>query len=77
MILMVQAMYCDMENDLQDIVSQYTKYYKVKSRNITPERTSIVIELRVKDGGALVQSIGALEGILYVSMIDHDGEVTF
>lgn len=77
MILMVQAMYCDMENDLQDIVSQYTKYYKVKSRNITPERTSIVMELRVKDGGALVQSIGALEGILYVSMIDHDGEVTF
>ena len=49
----------------------------MKSRNITPERTSIVIELRVKDGGALVQSIGALEGILYVSMIDHDGEVTF
>lgn len=77
MILMVQAMYCDMENDLRDIVSQYTKYYKVKSRNITPERTSIVMELRVKDGGALVQSIGALEGILYVSMIDHDGEVTF
>ncbi len=77
MILMVQGMYCDMENDLCDIVSQYTKYYKVKSRNITPERTSIVMELRVKDGGALVQSIGALEGILYVSMIDHDGEVTF
>ena len=77
MILMVQGMYCDMENDLCDIVSQYTKYYKVKSRNITPERTSIVMELRVKDGGALVQSIGSLEGILYVSMIDHDGEVTF
>ena len=77
MILMVQAMYCDMENDIHDIVSQYTKYYKVKSRNITPERTSIVMELRVKDGGALVQSIGSLEGILYVSMIDHDGEVTF
>ena len=77
MILMVQAMYCEMENDIHDIVSQYTKYYKVKSRNITPERTSIVMELRVKDGGALVQSIGSLEGILYVSMIDHDGEVTF
>ena len=77
MVLMVQAMYWDMENDIHDIVSQYTKYYKVKSRNITPERTSIVMELRVKDGGALVQSIGSLEGILYVSMIDHDGEVTF
>ncbi|MDE7477155.1 MAG: DUF4956 domain-containing protein, partial [Lachnospiraceae bacterium] len=77
MILMVQAAYCDMESDISDMVSQYTKYYKVKSRNITPERTSIVMELRVKDGGELVQSISSLEGILYVSMIDHDGEVTY
>ena len=77
MILMVQAMYCDMESDISDIVSKYTKYYKVKSRNITPERTSIVMELRVKDGGELVQSISSLDGVLYVSMIDHDGEVTY
>lgn len=77
MILMVQAVYCDMESDISDIVSKYTKYYKVKSRNITPERTSIVMELRVKDGGELVQSISSLDGVLYVSMIDHDGEVTY
>lgn len=59
------------------IVSEYTKFYKVKSRNITPERTSIVMELRVKDGGSLVQKISGIEGVAYVSIIDHDGEVTF
>lgn len=77
MILMVQAVYCDMEEDIGSIVSEYAKYYKVKSRNITPERTSIVMELRVKDGGALVQKLSGLEGVEYVSIIDHDGEVTY
>ena len=77
MILMVQTMYCDMEEDISKIVLEYTKYFKVKSRNITPERTSIVMELRVKDSGGLVQKLSSLEGVSYVSMIDHDGEVTY
>ncbi|MFG6342603.1 MAG: DUF4956 domain-containing protein [Lachnospiraceae bacterium] len=77
MILMIQGVYCDLEEDICRIVSEYTKFYKVKSRNITPERTSIVMELRVKDGGSLVQKISGIEGVAYVSIIDHDGEVTF
>ena len=77
MILMVQTMYCDMEEDISKVVTEYTKYFKVKSRNIAPERMSIVMELRVKDGGGLVQKLSALEGVSYVSIIDHDGEVTY
>lgn len=77
MILMVQTMYCDMEEDIDHVIMQYTKYYKVKSRNITSDQTSIVVELRIKDGGSLVRDLGSLEGVSYVSMIDHDGEVTY
>lgn len=77
MILMVQMTYHDMEKEISGILSDYTRYYKVKSRNISPEQTSIVVELRVRDGGGLVQKLGSLEGITYVSIIDHDGEVTY
>lgn len=77
MILMVQTRYCDMEEDINKVIMQYTKYYKVKSRNITSDQTSIVVELRIKDGGSLVRDLGSLEGVSYVSMIDHDGEVTY
>ena len=66
-----------MEDDISKVVSEYTKYFKVKSRNIAPERMSIVMELRVKDGGSLVQKLSGLEGVSYVSIIDHDGEVTY
>ena len=58
-------------------VSRYAKYYNIKSRNTTPGRPSIVIDLRVKAGGGLVQELSSLDGIEYVSIIDHDGEVTF
>lgn len=77
MILMVQGVYCDLEDDIGRIVSEYTKVYKVKSRNITPERTSIVMELRIKDGGGLVQRLSGIDGVEYVSIIDHDGEITY
>ena len=77
MILMVQMTYHDMEKEISGILSEYTKYYKVKSRNISPEQTSIIVELRVRDGGGLVQKLSSLEGITYVSIIDHDGEVTY
>ena len=66
-----------MEEDINKVIMQYTKYYKVKSRNITSDQTSIVVELRIKDGGSLVQNLSSLEGVSYVSMIDHDGEVTY
>lgn len=77
MILMVQGVYCDLEDDIGTIVSEYTKLYKVKSRNITPERASIVMELRIKDGGGLVRRLSRIDGVEYVSIIDHDGEITY
>lgn len=77
MILMVQTENCDIEEEIGSIVSEYTKYYKIKSRNVTSERTSIVMELRVREGGVLVRKLSSLDGVFYVSMIDHDGEVTY
>lgn len=76
-ILVVQAVRKDMEKNITDIISGYSKHYKVKSRNMNSNGLNMVIELRVKDGGALLQSICALEGVDYASLLDHDGDVTF
>ena len=37
----------------------------------------MVIEMRIKDGGGLLQEINSIENVEYVSILDHDGEVTF
>ncbi|MDE7268266.1 MAG: DUF4956 domain-containing protein [Lachnospiraceae bacterium] len=76
-ILVVQTVNNDMEKNITDIISGYSKHYTVKSRNMTVSGLNMVIELRVKDGGALLQSICKLEGVDYASLLDHDGDVTF
>ena len=37
----------------------------------------MVVELSVKEGDKLLKDICALEGVENVSLLDHDGEVTF
>jgi hypothetical protein len=37
----------------------------------------MVIELRVKDGLKLTRSVSALPGVTSVSLLSHDGEVTY
>lgn len=76
-ILVVRAAQNDIEKNITDIISDYTKHYKVKSRNMSVDGLNMVIELRVKDGGALLSGIYELEGVDYASLLDHDGDVTF
>lgn len=44
------------EKSITDIISGYSKHYTVKSKNITVNGFHMVIELRVKEGGALLQN---------------------
>ena len=77
MILVVNAAKLDAEDDVCAVVKKYTKLYQVKSRNLTASSLDLVIELRTAEGSKLVQEAMALEGISSVSLLSHDGEVTF
>lgn len=76
-ILVVECAAKDTENDITRVVSQYSNYYKVKSRSISQDKLNMVIEMWIKDGGGLLQEINSIENVEYVSILDHDGEVTF
>lgn len=65
------------ENNVMDIVERYAKHYKIKSRNVTPERTIFTIELRCDEGQLLVRDLVKLVGVNSVNLLSHDGEVTF
>ncbi len=77
LLLIVNAADCDTEDGVLDIVKEHTKIYTVKSRNLTKNGMDMIIELRIKDGGKLVKQVGALEQIRSVSLLSHDGEVTY
>ena len=74
-LLVVQSENKDVELQLKDILREYGKGSKVKSRNITMNGTNLVIELRTKKEQQLLDKCSELSGITAVSLLSHDGEV--
>ena len=77
MILVVNASELDAEDTVCGVVKKYAKHYNVKSRNLTQSSLDLIVELRTDEGSALVKEVMQLQGIASVSLLSHDGEVTF
>jgi hypothetical protein len=77
MILMVEANSIDIENSILKTVGQYSRHYTVKSRNVSISELSLTIEIATKDVTALVKNLITVNGVSNVSVLAHDGEVTF
>ena len=77
MILVVNADGLDTEERVCAAVAGFAKHYSVKSRNVTAGAVDLVLELRTAQGAELVKAVNALEGVRSVSLMSHDGEVSF
>lgn len=77
MVLVVNAAGLDAEEAICAAVAKYAKHYSVKSRNVTAGAVDLVLELRTAEGAALVKAVDALESVRSVSLMSHDGEVSF
>lgn len=78
MILVISA-----ENDketnkaIRQIVRKYSLFYSEKSRNISGGQLNLVMELSVAGGSDLTAELSSLRTVHSVSLLTHDGEVTF
>jgi len=77
MILVVNASDLDAEEAIVAAVKKYVKHVQVKSRNMTDVSLDLVMELRTDEGSALVRDVKNVSGVTAVSLLAHDGEVTF
>ena len=77
MILVVNANDLEAEAAVAETVKKYVKHMTVKSRNMTDVSLDLVIELRTGEGSALVRDVKNVAGVTAVSLLAHDGEVTF
>lgn len=77
MILVVRAGSKDLQEEIVQCVSENANHWKVKSRNITGNKLNMIIEIRTKQENDLLEDISNLSGVEYVSLLDHDGEVTY
>lgn len=76
-ILIVNTTNRKLEKEIMTIVKKYCKLYQVKSRTITPTKLDMVIEVRLRAEEEMIDEIASLEDIGTVSLLNHDGEVTF
>lgn len=78
MILVVNAADSEaLEKKIMTLVRKHSSSSTVKSRRISSGSLDLVIELRVQEDMALTRALSALEDVRSVSLLAHDGEVTF
>ena len=77
MLLVVNADDCEMEEKIVGTAKRYSRYCKVKSRNLSGGRLNMIIELRTNQEGELVRAVNGLEHMTSVSLLSHDGEATY
>ena len=77
MILVVNSSSMDAEEDVLEVVKEYCRHPKVKSRNMTAQSLDLTIELRTKEGAELLRKVMEVDSVGYASLLSHDGEVTF
>jgi uncharacterized membrane protein YhiD involved in acid resistance len=63
------------EPSVMSIVKSGTTAFKVDSKSITKGATTLVIEVKTKDGSSLVNKIADVEGVISATLMHHEGEV--
>lgn len=77
MLLIVDSSDIDGEEEIMEVVLRYSTHCKVKSRNMNAESLNMIIEVRIKEEAECIREINALAGMVNVSIVSQDGEVTF
>ena len=76
MILIVNAD-ADADGAIQAEIKKNTGNYEEKSRVLTNGKLEMVFELRTKDVPALSKALSSVNGVSSVSVLSHEGEVSF
>jgi uncharacterized membrane protein YhiD involved in acid resistance len=77
LLLILNADNKEIRGEILETISKNTRVYHIKSQTIESGRLDMVIEVRTRDGGGLVDSVSGIDGIMRCSLVSHDGEVTF
>lgn len=77
MILIVNADSIELEERIVEVVKEYSKHYTIKARNATSSSLDMTIEINTKEVNGLIRKMTEIKGVSGVSVLKHDGEVTF
>ena len=77
LILLVNGTGADVQEAVKQILEENTKWYQIKSRNVSASGMDMIVELKTKQEDTLAQKILAVPGVENATLMTHDGEVTY
>ena len=63
--------------ELEQVLKDGTRFYKIKSRNMTGTGIDMIVELKTKNEGALMEKVLAIPAVESATLMTHDGEITY
>lgn len=67
----------DADREIKNVLSSYTKYFSEKTRTITNGMTNLAIELNISESTSLCRHLSEIPYVHSVSLLEHDGEITY
>lgn len=75
MLLVVNSSNVDVEENILLIVKKLTKYYKVKSRNLTLGNIDITVEIRTSKEKEIIKKITEIDKSITCSIVSYDNYI--
>ena len=77
LILLVNGTGADVQEAVKQVLEENTKWYQIKSRNVSASGMDMIVELKTKQEDTLAQKILAVPGVENATLMTHDCEVTY
>ena len=74
-LLVIKLSDKNIEDKILSVVNKYASYCKIDSRTVTKAQTTLIIEVKLASGGAMVNELSDIEGVSMVTLMEHQGEV--
>ena len=77
LLLLVNGTDSKIQAELEQVLKDGTRFYKIKSRNMTGTGIDMIVELKTKNEGALMEKVLAIPAVESATLMTHDGEITY
>lgn len=76
-LLVLKVDGADAEKQAMSIIKQKTSAHKVDSKSATKAATTLIVEVKTKNGSQMVDELTSVEGVISATLMKHEGEVKF
>ncbi len=76
-LLVINSSDTDSEDAIVEILENEASMYKIKTRNLSANHMDYIIEVRTANEKDMMKQLQSLKGMETVSLLSHDGEVSY